>query len=180
MGRRAGRDREQGRGVWAAPLLRWAGSKRKLVTLLRLAIPEGVKRYIEPFAGSACLFFATRPGAAVLGDINAELINTYDVVRKHPRRVARIVHAMPRTKRQYYRVREVKPETLTAIERAARFVYLNRNCFNGVYRTDRQGNFNVPMGKKTGRVPTEVEFYRCSVALRNAELRQTDFQEAVS
>lgn len=141
--------------------------------------PKAFGRYIEPFAGSGCLFFALRPRRAVLGDINEELIETYRVIRDHPRLVAQAAHSLSQSKSTYYRLRAQVPSKLNPIERAARFAYLNRHCFNGVYRINRNGQFNVPMGTRTGTLPTVEEFYRCSVALRTAELRPGSYAECL-
>ena len=159
---------------WAAPLLRWPGSKRKLIPRIKPLIPPDFARYIEPFAGSACLFFALKPSRAVLNDLNKDLIETYEIVRAHPRLVSRAVNEF-HVGDNYYEVRAIPPASLHPILRAARFVYLNRTCFNGIYRTNRRGEFNVPRGRRTGRVPSEAAFYRCSFALRSAELRLGDF-----
>jgi DNA adenine methylase len=168
--------------TWSSPVLRWAGSKRSLVPELaaqfRTTSPRG--RYIEPFAGSACLFFALRPGAAVLGDLNVELMETYRCLRDHPRLLARAVAEWGQDRESYYLVRGLSPEEMKPIPRAARFLYLNRLCFNGVYRTNRAGHFNVPYGTRTGRLPSERQLYRCSVALRQAELRDGDFDRTTS
>lgn len=163
---------------WAKPVLRWAGSKRELLPQLtqffRASAATG--RYVEPFAGSACLFFSLRPGSAVLGDLNDELISTYRQLGKHPRQVARTMRRWKSDEATYYEVRAVDPDALDPVPRAARFLYLNRLCFNGVYRTNRAGRFNVPYGSKTGALPDEAHLYRCSVALRDAELRNGDFE----
>lgn len=164
---------------WASPLFRWAGSKRKLIPHLFPLIPTNFNRYIEPFAGSACLFFAIRPSHAVLGDINAELLKTYSTICRHPRVVARTIHSYPKTKRQYYALRRLAPDSLPCIERAARFTYLNRYSFNGVYRVNRAGQFNVPRGVNTGKLPSEQDFYRCSVAMRSTLFRTGDFMHCI-
>jgi DNA adenine methylase len=161
---------------WTSPILRWAGSKRKLLPTLMTNAPASYGRYIEAFAGSACLLFALHPKSAVLNDINEQLIESYTVLRDHPRLLARGVHSLPSTKKEYYRQRSLDASALTPLDRAIRFIYLNRNCFNGVYRTNRQGVFNVPRGKKTGSTPREQDFYRCSVALRYTDLRALDFE----
>jgi DNA adenine methylase len=158
------------------PPLRWAGSKRRLVPTLRLAAPQVFDRYIEPFAGSACLFFALKPRRAVLSDINSELINFYKILRMHPILLARRVSSLPATERYYYDIRQAPSTTLSDFDRAVKFLYLNRFCFNGVYRTNRAGDFNVPRGVHTGNLPSERELLRCSMYLRKAELRITDFE----
>lgn len=165
---------------WASPVLRWAGSKRQLLPRLLHAIPKTFGRYVEPFAGSATLFFALRPSLAVLGDLNSELVQAYTIIKRHPRIVHRGIASLPNTARYYYRSRSVSPHLLTPMERAVRFVYLNRFCFNGVYRTNRRNEFNVPRGKSTGALPSEASFYRVSVALRNADLRAGDFVTTLS
>jgi DNA adenine methylase len=155
-------------------VLRWAGSKRKLVQVLTAQAPARFERYIEPFCGSACLFFSLRPTRAILGDQNSALIETYRILRRHPRLLTRAIRAFGGPEK-YYAVRSMSPQALTPIVAAARFVYLSRFCFNGVYRTNRDGAFNVPRGINTGNVPTDTEFYRTSIALRSAELRDCDF-----
>jgi DNA adenine methylase len=161
------------------PILRWAGSKRKLVpTLLRL-LPRDYDRYFEPFVGSACLFFALRPARAVLGDINAELMLTYETIRSHPIHVARGVLSLKNDASTYYRLRATPPDTLRAMDRAVRFVYLNRHCFNGVYRINRKGQFNVPRGSRTGHVPSYEAFHQCAKSLKSAELLAVDFEECL-
>jgi DNA adenine methylase len=165
---------------WTTSIVRWAGSKRKLLPTLLRCVPTGYARYIEPFAGSACLFFACHPAQAVLGDINQELLMAYQMLREHPRQVYQAVAAMPVTRANYYRTRNQNPGMLPPIARAARFIFLTRNCFNGVYRTNKAGVFNVPMGIRTGTLGSERLFYRCAVALRTAVLRLGDFEDCIA
>lgn len=161
------------------PLLRWAGSKRRLLPDLLRAVPPTFRRYVEPFAGSACLFFALQPRRALLGDINGDLLDTYATICKSPRAVARAAHGIPCTPRAYYRLRAQNPSDLVAVHRAARFVYLNRHCFNGVYRVNRAGAFNVPRGVRTGRLPPEEVFVQSALALRRAQLKVGDFRDVL-
>jgi DNA adenine methylase len=143
------------------------------------AAPKEFDRYVEPFAGSACLFFALRPTNAVLGDINRQLLQTYETVRDHPLAVARRAKAFPDNEDEYYRLRdEVKPSK-NVIENAARFIYLNRHCFNGVYRTNKSGHFNVPRGRNTGRIQDERFFLYCSRLFKNVDFRPGDFSESL-
>lgn len=129
------------------PVFRWAGSKRQLVPTLIANAPDDFGAYIEPFAGSACLFFALQPERAVLGDFNTALIGAYRVIATAPRAVARALSAMPTDPAFYYELRSRDAALLSRVERAARFIYLNRFSFNGVYRTNLQGGFNVPRGQ---------------------------------
>jgi len=99
---------------------------------------------------------------------------------KHPRSLARAAQALGASGEDYYAIRRIDPQTLDPIDKAARFVYLNRHCFNGLYRTDRLGRFNVPRGSNMGSLPSEGHFYRCHVALRSAELRTLDYAETIA
>ena len=165
---------------WCDPFLTWAGSKRTLLPEILRRIDEPARRYVEPFAGSACLFFALRPGKAVLADLNPNLIETYETLRAHPRQVARTLRGWSTSSTAYYEQRARDETQLDPVERAARFLYLNRLCFNGLYRTNRAGRFNVPFGDRSGAMPSEGHLYRCSVALRSAELRSGDFEVTVT
>jgi DNA adenine methylase len=132
------------------------------------------ERYIEPFAGSACLFFRLAPAVATLGDNNVELLNFYHVVCSKPLKLHAAMAAIPATRTAYNNVRATTPTT--QLERAARFGYLNRNCFNAVYRTNKQGRFNVPFGARTGALPSASEYQRAAHLLRRAELVAADFR----
>jgi len=162
------------------PFLRWAGSKRRLIPELLARSPIAFGRYVEPFGGSLCLFFEMRPVSAILADFNQDLIDTYRIVRAHPLLVARMLAYMEETEADYYEVRQSPVYCMDEIERAARFIFLNRNCFNGVYRTNRKGEFNVPKGTRVGAMPNENHLRRCATALRNASLYALDFEETIS
>jgi len=160
------------------PLLRWAGSKRKLIPVLRSYWTEDHERYVEPFAGSACLFFALNPKRAILGDLNEELIKMYLEVKYRSRMLSEeLAHLGRRDKKQYDRLRSADPSTLSRSRRAARFIYLNRFCFNGIYRTNLEGRFNVPFGGEgTGELPDEASLQAYSKALCGARLINEDFE----
>jgi DNA adenine methylase len=161
--------------------LRWAGSKRQLLPLIREHFAAiKAERYIEPFAGSACLFFSLEPKSAVLSDINTELMLTYRAVRETPEEVSAELKGRRRSKREFLRMRSTDPRTLRRAARAARFIYLNRFCFNGLYRTNQQGEFNVPFGaSRTGRLPNLDALLACSRALRRVNLITGDFEKAI-
>ena len=141
-----------------------------------MSVPQTFGRYIEPFVGSACLFFAIEPADAILGDFNVALMETYRTIAVSPDEVLGAALEIPDNERAYYRLREVHPETLEPIPRAARFVYLNRHCFNGVYRTNLKGQFNVPRGRDTGTLPSMQDFKNCAILLQRASLRAGDFE----
>lgn len=121
-----------------------------MISKLRRFCPGGSTRYIEPFAGSACLFFALEPREAILGDVNEELISTYRTVKTDAGRVLECLNRLSIGREAYYRIRAVPPASLAEAEKAARFIYLNKYCFNGLYRTNRAGQFNVPFGDTKG------------------------------
>lgn len=162
------------------PIFRWAGSKRKLLPRLLTCVPEEYGTYIEPFAGSACLFFALDPQTSILGDFNPELIHAYEQICRYPRRIHQHLVEMPDTAVDYYRIRALSPDKLSMTKRAARFIYLNRFCFNGVYRTNKQGKFNVPRGRDTGEKPTLMSLRTYANRLKKARLCSTDFLETLA
>lgn len=142
--------------------------------------PERYSAYLEPFAGSACLFFALQPDRAVIGDFNAELIDAYQIIAEAPKAVARALSIMPTDPEFYYELRARKLTSLPRVVRAARFVYLNRFSFNGVYRTNRAGLFNVPRGEKTGQLPKVESLVAVARVLENATFVCGDFEKTLS
>jgi DNA adenine methylase len=165
----------------ALPFLRWAGSKRSLVPVLKKYWMPSHKRYLEPFAGSACLFFALKPPKAILGDLNPELIATYLEIKYRLDAVAEELAGLPPSSRkQYQRLRAASPADLNPAQRAARFIYLNRFCFNGIYRTNLKGEFNVPFGgARCGPVPSADRLRNCAEHLRTARLVHGDFEKVL-
>ena len=159
------------------PFLRWAGSKRKLIPRLAPYWNSSFERYVEPFMGSACLFFAIDPPSALLSDLNPELIHTFRTIRDEPESVHDVLSHFPLGKRAYYKIREKNPKKLSPIVRAARFVYLNRFCFNGIYRTNTNGDFNVPYAPDgTGALPSLQFLKSASARLRKTSIRCGDFE----
>jgi DNA adenine methylase len=157
--------------------IRWAGSKRLLLPRLRSHWTGLENRYLEPFCGSACLFFDLRPGQAVLGDLNEDLICAYRAIKCHPQLVTECLRRFPHGEKGYYRVRQMDPFMLASAERAARFLYLNRYCFNGIFRTNLQGLFNVPYGPpKSGLPVRETLIHEASKALADVLLVHGDFE----
>jgi DNA adenine methylase len=158
------------------PFLRWAGSKRQLVGELGRYWSDEFDRYVEPFAGSACLFFHIQPRAALLGDSNAALINTYVQLRDQAEEVISELRAIPLGSESYYEVRAAESDGASPALLAARFIYLNRFCFNGIYRTNKAGRFNVPYGgEKSGSLPGDPELRSISRLLSRAKFVSSDF-----
>ncbi|HEX8789421.1 MAG TPA: DNA adenine methylase [Polyangiaceae bacterium] len=168
----------------ARPFLKWVGGKGQLMAQLQPLLPPGtVRRYFEPFVGSAALFFALRPEKATLSDVNAELVDCYRAVQTDVDGVIEALSAHRYEEQAYYRVREQEPGDLSPCERAARTIYLNKTGYNGLYRVNRAGRFNVPFGRYTnpGFASREsVENLRaCSRALATVRLLLRDFGEVV-
>jgi DNA adenine methylase len=163
-----------------SPFLRWAGSKRQHVPFLRALWNGAYSRYVEPFAGSAALFFAVRPPRALLSDLNEDLIQAFKAVANQPQDVWRALSRLKPDRSNYYVVRSRRPQELRPPERAARFIYLNRFCFNGLFRTNRSGEFNVPFGApKNTNVPTLEQLRACSRLLRRASVFHADFRKTL-
>lgn len=161
------------------PFLKWPGGKRWFVQAHADRFPASFNRYIEPFLGSGAVFFHLVPALSILSDANPELINAYLILREEWERLELVLerHEQRHCAEHYYAVRSSAPKGL--IERAARFIYLNRTCWNGLYRENRSGIFNVPMGTKDAVVLDEDNFARTSNLLANAELHCRDFEETV-
>jgi DNA adenine methylase len=163
------------------PLLRWAGSKAQLLPELRGYWGQHHSRYVEPFCGSASLFLSLLPKAGVLSDINEELVIAMQQVQLHPSRLLECIARLPVSEKSYYKIRSWNPHDLSDAERAARFIYLNSLCFNGLYRTNSKGQFNVPYGSKQRRSVVDSEhLFDVSRALRSVEICTADFEDAVS
>lgn len=159
-----------------APFLKWAGGKRWFAERCLNLIPSSYGRYVEPFLGSGAIFFALRPTEALLSDLNPDLINCYRAIRDAPETVAErlSVHHQLHGMTHYYSTRADKPED--PIERAAWFIYLNRTCWNGLYRVNRKNEFNVPIGTKTSVVLPSDDFLTASRMLSGVEISHQDFE----
>jgi DNA adenine methylase len=157
------------------PFLKWAGGKRWLLNYLDEIIGNSVfNNYHEPFLGGGAIFFSLEPQNNVyLSDLNEELINTYSMVQKKPRDIIKILNNYTNTKEFYYQIRQQKIEN--DIERAARFIYLNKTAYNGLYRVNRRGEFNVPYGKGNGAFLNEDKILKASLSLQNAHINWGDF-----
>jgi DNA adenine methylase len=152
------------------PIIRWAGSKRKLLSHLCEADPRQFGTYYEPFFGSGCLFFALKPNIAVLGDINPALISFYSEVRLKAAEVWSSAIRYRRDSDSYYALRRRFLAEVQPTRRAAMFLYLNRFCFNAIFRTNRKNEFNVPFGTRSGSFPRRKDFAAAGFLLRSATL----------
>ncbi len=162
------------------PLVKWPGGKAWIASrLARVCAAElGSNRsYFEPFVGGGALYFALRPRDAFLSDVNPALMRFFRTLRAHPDEVLRSLRRYSNSTECYYRVRAMVPRT--AVGEAARFLYLNRTCWGGVFRLNQRGVFNVPFGD-SGRVICRADLLlRTAEALKFARLRTADFETAL-
>lgn len=159
--------------------LKWPGGKRWFVNKYSNIFPDQYNHYYEPFLGSGAVFFYLKPRRAVIADVNPELINLYKMMRDEPERLGLLLnnHQNQHDKNYYYKVRDT--EFQTEIDRAARFLYLNRACYNGMYRVNRQGKFNVPIGTKSNFIYDIDQFEVYSRVLESAEIIAEDFENVI-
>ncbi len=161
----------------AAPLIRWAGSKKRSLPQIVPFLRQDFNRYFEVFSGSAALFFSIEPALATLCDNNIDLMMFYRAAKRSPDAVYEEFIRLPRNEVTYYRIRGMYHDQEHGLQKAAWFLYMNRNCFNGIYRTNVEGRFNVPFS--SSRVPkyqTWEEFRSSVRLLRRAQLKSYDFQ----
>jgi len=161
------------------PFLKWAGGKQWLARGAPVFAPAAFRgRYFEPFLGGGAFFFALDPESATIGDTNDDLIVAYRAVRDHVDKVLRILRRYPYDKGFYYELREARPTS--SIKRAARFIYLNRTCWNGLYRVNKRGEFNVPFGRlESPTICDETRLRAAARALKKARLCCADFEMTV-
>ena len=160
----------------AKPILKWAGGKTQLLGDLLPKVPTSYGRYIEPFFGGGAMFFALQPENAVIADSNPELINMYREVADHVENVIQCLKRYENTSEMFYAVRSQEWTALPKAEAAARTIFLNRTCFNGLYRVNKQGQFNVPYGKyKNPRICDEAGLRAASEALKKADILCDDY-----
>ena len=161
------------------PFLKWAGGKRWFVSRYLDIIPTHFGRYIEPFLGSGALFFALQPKEAVLSDVNADLVETFSAIKENWKAVISVLRRYHRLHSPafYYQIRSSRPRA--KVTRAARFIYLNRTCWNGLYRVNVRGQFNVPVGTKEKVLLDTDDFYQASVLLKGASLMTSDFEPVI-
>ena len=163
----------------ARPFVKWAGGKRAVVPEIMNRLPDTIGTYWEPFAGGGAVFFALAGliESARLSDVNAELALTYQIVRNQPEELIGLLeeHAVNHSRAYYLRVRNQTGKP-TSVEVAARFIYLNKTCFNGLYRVNKAGQFNVPMGSYKNPTICDADGIRAaSKVLRKAVIRVGEF-----
>ena len=168
------------------PFLKWAGGKRQLLPELQAAMPAEFNRYFEPFLGGAALYFDQLPAKAYLSDINEELINCYQIVRDKPASLCDDLAKHIHDKAYFLSIRNLDRDKiafakLSQLHRASRFIYLNRTGFNGMYRVNRKGEFNIPFGRyKSPNIVNRDGIFAASEALQGAHLVHQSYQQALA
>lgn len=167
------------------PIVKWVGGKRQLMFELLKIMPKSYNRYFEPFVGGGALFFELQPENAYISDMNEELINLYSVVRDNVYELIEDLGKHEVSKEYFLEIRNIdrteQYAKLSNIERASRFIYLNRTCFNGMYRVNSKGEFNVPFGHyKNPRIIDENNLLNCSKLLNKTEIKCADFSEILT
>lgn len=169
------------------PFVKWVGGKRQLLAqfrLMNLYPPEQFDiqkgKYFEPFVGGGAVFFDLLPERAYLSDLNNELVVTYNVIKNDVENLIKSLKKHKLDKEYFLKIRAQNPEKLSDLNTASRFIYLNRTCFNGMYRVNRKGEFNVPFGKHTNPlICDENNLRKVSRVLKNVEIKKQDYKEVL-
>jgi len=165
------------------PFVKWAGGKRQLIELLLENTPESFNTFYEPFVGGGALFFALMPSKAIISDINSELINAYDVSKNNVEELISCLKKHRNEEEYFYAERALSPKNLSAVRRASRFIFLNKTCYNGLYRENSKGQFNAPFGRyKNPRIVDEDNLRAVSCYLNSADIRilNHDYKSSLS
>jgi DNA adenine methylase len=164
------------------PFLKWAGGKRQLISQMNKYFPKKFNKYIEPFVGGGAVLFYLKPKFSIIIDINKELINCYKVIKNNVKELIELLKTHKNEKNYYYKIRALdrdkeKFNELSNVERASRLIYLNRCCYNGLYRVNSKGEFNVPFGKyKNPNFCDEENLLSVSEALKNVKIIHGSFE----
>lgn len=162
------------------PILKWAGGKTQMLDSILSRFPDTYGKYIEPFFGGGAVFFALQPENAVIADSNPELINLYQTVAENVDSVINELEKFINTEEMFYEVRSQDWESLSPAGAAARTIYLNKTCFNGLYRVNKKGQFNVPFGKyKNPKIVDEANLRTASRLLSKAKIICGDYSEVL-
>jgi DNA adenine methylase len=164
----------------ARPILKWAGGKTQLIPELVSRMPRQFNKYIEPFFGGGALFFHTKPENSIIADINPELANLYNMVAEKPLEIISLLKDFENTSDFFYNVRARDRESLGPEMQAARTLYLNKTCFNGLYRVNKKGQFNTPYGKYTNpNIVNEIGILSASERLKNTTFENLSYSETL-
>lgn len=171
----------------AAPVVKWVGGKRQIIDQIMKYVPENISTYYEPFLGGGAVLFELQPKKAVVNDINSELINLYEVIKNNVDELINDLSKHKNDKSYFYNIRELdrNPElysVLTPVQRASRIIYLNKTCYNGLFRVNKAGEFNTPFGNYSNpNIVNETTLRAVSDYFNKAHITFTclDFEEAL-
>lgn len=170
-----------------SPVLKWVGGKRQLLNEIIPMIPKNYSTYVEPFIGGGAVLFELQPKKVIMNDYNSELINVYNVIKDHPEELIKELqfHKENNTAEYFYMVREYDRNIeifsqMTIVQKAARIIYLNKTCYNGLYRVNSAGQFNSPYGKyKNPNIVNELVvramskyFNENSITIKNGDYKE--------
>jgi len=162
------------------PPVKWAGGKAQLLSQFEPLFPNNFELYLEPFLGGGAVFFHLLPKKAVLIDNNEELVNLFQVIRDNLAELLKSLGEHKNTPEYFYEIRAADVNKLTRVERASRFLYLNKTAYNGLYRVNRKNQFNVPFGYyKNPRIKDDFNLNQVKEALKGAEIICGDFTLAL-
>lgn len=168
------------------PILKWVGGKRQLFSDIQSNLPTPYNRYFEPFVGGGAVFFSMKQEKCCISDYNPDLINVYKVVKDSPEKLINSLRRHKNTSEYYYRVRAMDRnqkifDRMTDVQKASRFIFLNKTGFNGLYRVNKQGYNNVPFGGyKNPKIFDEENIMECSQLLKSTTICQGDFENIKS
>ncbi|MGG3400935.1 DNA adenine methylase [Bacillus paranthracis] len=170
----------------AQPFLKWAGGKRQLLPEIRKYVPKRINTYYEPFIGAGAVLFDIQPKRAVINDINSELAGVYNVIKNNVDELIEDLKKHENDKDYFYEIRDLDRQeeykNLSPVQRASRIIYLNKTCFNGLFRVNSQGQFNVPFGKyKNPQIVNEIVLRAVHnyLSSNNVTILNGDFETAV-
>jgi DNA adenine methylase len=170
-----------------APVVKWVGGKRQILDQIKKYVPKTISTYYEPFIGGGAVLFALQPHKAVVNDINLELINLYEVIKTDVERLIKDLQKHNNEERYFYGIRELDRNVtlynqLSPVQRASRMIYLNKTCYNGLFRVNKAGEFNTPFGNyRNPNIVNEITLRAVSKYFNKADLKFTrlDFEEAL-
>jgi DNA adenine methylase len=162
------------------PFLKWAGGKTQLLSELHKYVPNNFNKYIEPFIGGGAMFFSLNPNKSIIADSNEELIITYRQVKDDVEEIIQHLKTFEHNEEFYYNLRSLDPNELENSYRAARLIYLNKTCFNGLYRVNKKGKFNVPYGKGKGSFLNEEVLRNASEFLADTTIVNNDYLDVLN
>ncbi|MBE9168483.1 DNA adenine methylase [Pleurocapsales cyanobacterium LEGE 06147] len=162
------------------PFVKWAGGKSQLLDELSKRVPAKFSRYFEPFVGGGALFFHLQPKEAYLSDLNPEVVNTYQTIRNKIDELIADLKSHIHSSEYFYEIRNADRtkdyQKWKDVKKASRFIYLNKTCYNGLYRVNTKGQFNVPFGKYVNpKIVDEDNFYACHKVLQSAHINLGSF-----